>query len=275
MNRSNNNSPLWTTGMVFGMILFAGVLAAAPIATHTTVPGQNPQSPQAPQNSPPMSAPPMTKSSAPAMTNTMAAPMSASSEKAPTYTYVSDTETENITQAIYDYNKQNPNEPINELTEDAYYRLQKNGFIRVIPQSITDLILREGKVLRRVKQEAKEEPVGDNRGGESLSGSVDAAIRVISQPQLPKGTGNPTPQTGVEMIEKTIQMKVNGSYKDLKVVFPRIPEPPREKEPQGTYIAPRPDLLQRDLSSPVYMRPPVVDRIPTKTQAPTAQPSVR
>jgi hypothetical protein len=180
------------------------------------------------------------------------------------YTYTTDEETEIITEAIKNYNSQNPNQKINEISEKVIDILRESEFLRITPKSIADLVLRDGRVMRRVKEEA---PTGEilepGTPGSSLNSSVYDAVRVIGTND-PVTDGNRYENAGLKSEERTGYIKVRGEYKEKKTRIPKLPVPPPLEKKSGTYVAPRPDRLSQELSG----QTPTPDKVKERTDKP-------
>ncbi len=229
--------------LVFVFIFaFDFAVLAEPASASSSVPGTASST-----VSKPLAAPTAGMSSAKASADKSAA-------KPTPYTYVTDADTESLTQAIENYNKEYPNEPISEITQDTVYRLQKYGFLKT-PLKTDGMVLRDGKVFKKVKADSPiasstpQEGVG--KSGESLAGTLDGASMILDE-KNPSGSVNGRGNPEVKVMEQNVQIRNKGEYKEIKIAIPKLPPTPQPKTIDGTFAEPRKDLLSESLSKGAF-----------------------
>ena len=194
-------------------------------------------------------------SAKPFSTNSAGNTMSADSvaKEAPAdYIYRTDDEIERLQRAIEVYNREfcPPQEPIAEVTEAAIGTLIKYQVLREAPKSLSELILRDGKVMRRVKKEVVPVQRGDAAG--SLFGTLGTSVKAVNA-NSPKGKGtvvNDAPR----LVEK--RSMVRGPSGNLQEMVTQVPEPPPQVKAKvlGVPVENRVDAVRSQILSPQYRR---------------------
>jgi|GEM_PF-5538906 len=143
--------------------------------------------------------------------------------------YVTDKDTEDLSKAIEIYNRKYcPPEPsISEINSSVISKLIKLRLIKKEPKSIETLVLRNGRVYRKLKQGQTIDPSKTGENPDSLLGTLDAAVEALKSDSV-RGLGNLPPSEKVLLEERRAQIRnQNGEMVDFKYYVPRIPLNPR------------------------------------------------
>ncbi|HNV73017.1 MAG TPA: hypothetical protein PKO06_25130, partial [Candidatus Ozemobacteraceae bacterium] len=189
------------------------------------------------------------------MSNVMTAPSpqgkSMTGQEKSDYVYKTDAETDELQSAIAEFNRRfcPPQTPITEINRESIGILQKYEVLKEAPQSLNDLVIRDGKVYRREKRDAaQQQQLGENPG--SLFGSFGATAKSLDD-QAPKSQGNKIVDNP-NLVEKRVTVRQkSGDYEEIKYTVPQVPgrvKSPPKKVPVRT----RSDIVRRQILAPRY-----------------------